>query len=150
MFLYDKMKTNISIPTLILWLSTILLIWTSIMDYSTYSLGINTYAMYFLIGIILIIVLYKSRSNNLILWNLPIISGVFFLTEIFNFIGFSFYPSTSFFLIYTVIFSIVLIASLILIKKESIPFDFKKCKSMLVISLTLFAVLTGYLIQWTT
>jgi len=144
------MKTNISIPTLILWLSTILLIWTSIMDYSTYSLGINTYAMYFLIGIILIIVLYKSRSNNLILWNLPIISGVFFLTEIFNFIGFSFYPSTSFFLIYTVIFSIVLIASLILIKKESIPFDFKKCKSMLVISLTLFAVLTGYLIQWTT
>ena len=144
------MKTNISIPTLILWLSTILLIWTSIMDYSTYSMGINTYAMYFLIGIILIIVLYKSRSNNLMLWNLPIISSVFFLTEIFNFIGFSFYPSTSFFLIYTVIFSIVLIASLILIKKESIPFDFKKNKSMLVISLALFSVLTGYLIQWTT
>ena len=60
----------------ILWVVTIALLITSIADFGTWAEGINTYVMYFLIGIIMIYILLKLASNRNMIWNFVLITDV--------------------------------------------------------------------------
>jgi len=61
------MKIEKNIFILILWLDAIALIGISLLDFTTWSEGINTYPMYLIFGFLMIYILLKSNANKQII-----------------------------------------------------------------------------------
>lgn len=142
------MKFSIEIiAKFFLWSSVIILLWTSVLDFAVDGVGLETYAMYFLVAIILFFVMLKLNTNPSMIWNFPIVSVIYIAVEFFNILNYSFFPATLFFPVYCIVFSMNLIFSLVIIRKYSIRFDINASKAPLVVFLTLLAVIIGYWIQ---
>lgn len=140
------MKIEKNIFILILWLDAIALIGISLLDFTTWSEGINTYPMYLIFGFLMIYILLKSNANKQIIWGVPIIGTTYYLTEFFNFLYFPLFPATKieFFMFYFLIFSSSIITSLIFIKNKKIPLNLKNL--YFIIAAAFFIVITIYVV----
>ncbi len=136
-----------NIPKAFLWSSVFVLLFTSMVDSGVDAAGLNIYAMYFLIGIILLVVLLKLKTNPILIWNFPIVSGIYFVTELFNVVYYDFFPVTIFFPIYCTTFIVNLFSSLIVIQKHSVRFDMIESKAVVVVFFTLLSIGIGYWMQ---
>lgn len=132
----------------LLWCLSISLIVISFLDFYTWAEGINTYSMYFLIGLIMVYLLVRSHSNSRVLWSFPLVFGVFVLTEFFNYSVFLFYPSTHYFFCYLLVFVLIFLLSMKLIKEKEIEFSFRDGEVAFTSFLLVIAVLVGYYMHW--
>lgn len=139
--------TNL-ILLVILWISTLVLFLTSVADFGTWAVGINTYAMYFLSACLMLYLLIGMRKNKYLVWGFPLMAVANIVVELLNYIYYDFYPVTHFF--YAYMFSFILngVVALVLIRRKAILFDIRKSQVWLIGLFMLLSILIGYYIQW--
>lgn len=127
-----------------MWFLIIVLFVICVEDFATWSQGIDTYPMFILFGLILVYLLIKSSSNRQLYWSIIFVSVSYFLTEIFNFLYFPFFPVKSYFGEYFIIFFSFLVASLICIYKCSIKWNYSLNNFLQVLVMVVLAIVAGY------
>ncbi len=119
-----------------------------LIDFTTWSQGINTYPMYFILGLVLLYLMIHSSDKNEVYYSVIFVGATYVLTEVFNYFYFSFYPATSYFEWYSFFFTSLVIISLIKLVKGKVRWDLNRSKFIRVSFAVILAVAIGYFNQF--